>query len=409
MTTTPHHHSLAAISPDRAGALGLLSEMIKIDTRTQSTGESVLARMLVERMRAHGLESELQEVSPGRFNAIGRLRGSGGGKSLMFNGHLDTNPPTEGWTVDPWGGLVDDEFIYGLGVSNMKAGCASYLVAVEELLRSTTRLRGDIILTFVVGELQGGIGTLRAIESGLRADYFINCEPTDLAAMTLHAGSLKFTVELTGVTRHMSKREEAIDAITAACSLIPAINTMTFGGASTTAYESVNRAHVGAIRGGLGRETVDSRPPQVADVVTLLGAARYAPSQDVTSVLNDIRTVAADVCRAYPGLEAVVTESRNTTGFPDFPPFETDPASPVVLAVNGAFATVRREPQRTGAVRPYCFYGTDAAHLQHRADMQGVVCGPGGRYNTMPDERVDIADYLDAIRIHLHTMQQLCG
>ena len=55
------------------------------------------------------------------------------------------------------------------------------------------------------------------------------------------------------------------------------------------------------------------------------------------------------------------------------------------------------------------FYGTDAAHLRHRAGMPGIVCGPGGRYNTMPDERVDIPDYLDAIRIYLLTILDVCG
>ena len=59
--------------------------------------------------------------------------------------------------------------------------------------------------------------------------------------------------------------------------------------------------------------------------------------------------------------------------------------------------------------RPCCFYGTDAAHLKHRASMQGVVCGPGGRYNTMPDERVDVADYLDAIRIYMLSIVDVCG
>ena len=62
-----------------------------------------------------------------------------------------------------------------------------------------------------------------------------------------------------------------------------------------------------------------------------------------------------------------------------------------------------------GAVPPPCFYWTDAAHFLHRAKMEGVVCGPGGRYNTMPDERVDIADYLDMVRICMMTIVDVCG
>ena len=127
-----------------------------------------------------------------RVNAIGRLRGTGGGKSLLFNGHLDTNPVTEGWTVDPWGGKVDDKFIYGIGVSNMKAGDAAYFCALKTLIDAGVKLKGDVILTFVVGELQGGVGTMALIDQGLRADYFINSEPTDLQALTMHAAAFIF-------------------------------------------------------------------------------------------------------------------------------------------------------------------------------------------------------------------------
>src|SRR6202030_3642817 len=127
-----------------------------------------------------GLDASLTPVAGGRVNALGRWRGTGRGKSLLFNGHLDTNPVSEGWTVDPWGGKVDEKFIYGIGVSNMKAGDAAYFCAVKTLIDNGVKLKGDVVLSFVVGELQGGIGTVRMIEQGVRADYFINSEPTDL-------------------------------------------------------------------------------------------------------------------------------------------------------------------------------------------------------------------------------------
>ena len=145
----------------------------------------------------------------------------------MFNGHLDTNPATEGWTVDPWGGLVDDKFIYGIGVSNMKAGDAASFCAVKTLKNAGVKLKGDVILAYVFGELQGGVGTLAAIRDGVRADYFVNSEPTDLQAITMHACAFSFVIELVGDTRHLSKREQAVDAIAAACDLIPRLNAMT--------------------------------------------------------------------------------------------------------------------------------------------------------------------------------------
>lgn len=88
-----------------------------------------------------------------------------------------------------------------------------------------------MILTYIVGELQGGIGTAALIERGVRADYFINSEPTDLAALTMHAAAFVFTIGLIGQTRHMPKREAAVDVIVAACYLIPRLNAITFAGA----------------------------------------------------------------------------------------------------------------------------------------------------------------------------------
>ncbi|HEY0123206.1 MAG TPA: M20/M25/M40 family metallo-hydrolase, partial [Rhizobium sp.] len=171
---------------DEKSCLDFLSNMVRRKSHSQTDGERELARIMASEMEAIGLQSELQPFDNGqRFNAIGRLKGSGGGKSLLFNGHLDTNPVTEGWTVDPWGGLVDDKFIYGIGVSNMKAGDAAYFCAVKTLLNAGVKLKGDVILTYVVGELQGGVGTLAAIRNGVKADYFINSEPSDLAAVTM--------------------------------------------------------------------------------------------------------------------------------------------------------------------------------------------------------------------------------
>jgi acetylornithine deacetylase len=90
------------------------------------------------------------------------------------------------------------------------------------------------------------------------------------------------------------------------------------------------------------------------------------------------------------------------------PPFEVSRNSPIVKALNAAYRKVRGTEQPTGAIRPPGFYGTDAAHFYNELKMEGIVCGPGGRYNTMPDERVDIPDYLDMIRIYTLAMLEIC-
>lgn len=399
--------ALAAL--DEKACIDFLACMVQHKSYTETEGERRLAEHMRDRMGELGLEAELQPVEGERVNAIGRWKGSGGGPSLLFNGHLDTNPVTGGWTVDPWGGVVADDCIYGIGVSNMKAGDAAYFCAVATLMKAGLRPKGDVILTFVVGELQGGVGTVRAIEQGVRADYFINSEPTDLGALTLHAGAFNWTIELEGRTRHVSKREEAIDAIAVAAELVPRLDRTTFTGAADAMHKSVNRCHVGVIRGALSREFHEWRPPQVADFARLVGTARYAPSQSAEGVIRDLRGLLDQLEREYPGLQATVSHQENTSGKPSMLPFEVSMDARIVKTVNAAYERLRGVPQPTGALRPPAFYGTDAAHFYHRLGMEGVVCGPGGKYNTMPDERVELRDYLDCIRLYMMAIIDICG
>lgn len=393
---------------DKRFCLDFLSRMVQHKSYTQTDGEKALAGWMAEQMRGLGLETELAPVPGERVNAIGRLKGTGGAASLLFNGHIDTNPVTEGWTVDPWGGKVDDKFIYGIGVSNMKSGDAAYFCALKTLIDAGVKLRGDVILTYVVGELQGGIGTVSLIQQGWRADYFVNSEPTDLQALTMHAAAFVFIIELTGDTRHLSKREQAIDAIVAACDLIPRLNALKFSGARSPEHEKINRVHVGVMHGALGKELHEWRPPQVADFVRIKGSGRYAPGQTDEGALADLRRETDALEKRHPGLKATV-QMESTAGRVTMPSFEVAPDSPIVKAINAAYEEVRGEKQPTGAITPPGFYGTDAAHLYRMAGMEGIVCGPGGRYNTMPDERVDIVDYLDMVKIYILTILKICG
>lgn len=392
---------------DTRSCLDFLSRMARHKSYSETEGERELALFMEQELRRLGLETELMPVGASRVNAIGRLRGTGGGKSLLFNGHLDTNPVSEGWTVDPWGGKVDDKFIYGIGVSNMKAGDAAYFCALRTLIEAGVRLKGDVILTFVVGELQGGLGTLALIEKGIRADYFVNAEPTDLAALTMHAAAFTFIIELIGKTRHMSKREESVDAIAAACDLIPRLDKMTFSGAPSPEHASINRVHVGVVHGALGRELHEWRPPQVSDFVRIKGSGRYAPGQTEDGALADLCTELDRLEARFPGLEARLTPEHRD-GWPAMPSFEVSRESRIVKAINAAYRKVRGIEQPTGAITPPAFYGTDAAHLYRKAGMEGIVCGPGGRYNTMPDERVEIVDYIDMIKVYLMTILEIC-
>src|SRR5437867_13425138 len=116
-------------------ALDFLADMIRFKSYSGTPGEGELARFVVEQMQRLGLEAFTQEVEPGRMNAIGIWRGTGGGKRLLFHGHLDRNPVTEGWTGDPRGGVYDDRLVYGIGATNMKGGDAGWFCGADGLMR----------------------------------------------------------------------------------------------------------------------------------------------------------------------------------------------------------------------------------------------------------------------------------
>jgi acetylornithine deacetylase len=120
---------------DAAKSLEFLAAMIRHKSYSGTPEESLLSRFMVERMKevralrraAAGARQPLQRPRPSQ-------RARAAAPRCLFNGHLDTNPVTEGWTVDPWGGLYDKDFIYGIGVSNMKAGDAAYFCALHTLM-----------------------------------------------------------------------------------------------------------------------------------------------------------------------------------------------------------------------------------------------------------------------------------
>lgn len=392
------------LAVDRDRVVDLLKRMIQI--KSYSGDEEALARFMAERMKEAGLEVTLREVEPRRPNAVGRWIGAEG-PVLVFNGHLDTNPAGMGWTVNPLGGLANDRYVYGIGVSNMKAADAAFLEAVQACQALGLRPRGTVVLAYVVGELQGGIGTLHLLRSGFRADWFVVGEPTDLAVVTCHAGCFDFAVEVEGKTRHTSKYEEAVDAIARMEGVLRRLRRFRVRARAGRGLGFMSRLNVGAIRGGLSRECHEWRPAQVADFCRAKGSARMAPGQSPEQVLSAIGTLLTRLKGRDPKLRVTVRmihEHQRVV----MPPLQVPSSSPVVSSLIQSYRTVRGQNPRVGAVRPYCYYGTDAGHLA-AAGMSGAVCGPGGKYNTMPDERVATADLVDAARIYAFTLADLVG
>ena len=198
---------------------------------------------------------------------------------------MDTNHIGSGWTTDPFGGEIKDNHIYGLGVSNMKASMAAMFYCAK-ILTKIGLDRGKIIFTSVLGELQGGVGTKTLLNNGLKGDFFINGEPTDLNFMTIHAGTYSFIIKIIGETRHLSKRNEATDATRI---LNEILNDITSLDITTNIKDNdekkLNIIHIGSVRSGLGENFSDDRPPQVSDNAIIYGSVRFTNFDDITNCL----------------------------------------------------------------------------------------------------------------------------
>ena len=170
--------ALAAIDEKRV--LDLEQRSIRIPSSTFEEGD--LADLYADYMSGVGLDVEMQQVihpfDPKQKSRqpIGRLKGSGGGPTLLINGHMDPGVEMSGWSVDPYGAKFEDGWIWGMGAHDDKGGCVAAICALEAIVRSGTPLKGDVLMTPVIAHKLGGAGTRALLQHGVTADLCINME-----------------------------------------------------------------------------------------------------------------------------------------------------------------------------------------------------------------------------------------
>ncbi|BCB04420.1 peptidase [Bacillus sp. KH172YL63] len=218
------------IEEKKKHAVKLLQRLVQEDSVRGN--ESSAQAIIIEKCRKLGLtldiweidERELQhhpfyrcdrESFKGNPNVVGVLKGSGGGKSLLLNGHIDVVPEGDrlDWSRDPYSGAVLDGKLYGRGATDMKGGSVALLLAIEVIKDLKVPLKGDIIFQSVIEEESGGTGTLAALLRGYKADAAIIPEPTNLKIFPKQQGSMWFRLNVKGKAAHGGTRYEGVNAI----------------------------------------------------------------------------------------------------------------------------------------------------------------------------------------------------
>src|SRR6516165_9725228 len=218
------------IDDSREKAISFLQQMIAIPSVTGD--EAKIQKFLADYMTKIGLDVDLWETDwgalkkhpayrpvdrgyEGRPNIVATLKGSGGGRSLLLNGHTDVIPVGggEGWSDNPWSATIKNGRIYGRGSADMKSGVASHIMAVESLLAAGLKAKGDVYINVVVDEEVSGHGTLDTAIRGYKADAGISGETSDLAVQPACIGRIWFEIEIHGKPAGIQKRYEGISGI----------------------------------------------------------------------------------------------------------------------------------------------------------------------------------------------------
>lgn len=370
----------------------LLSELVAIDSTNPilvpgGAGEGEIARFIAEWLSSAGLEVQLVETAPGRPNVVGISRGTGGGRSLILNGHMDT--VGNGEMKRPHTPTEKDGRLHGRGAYDMKGGLAACMFAAAEARKRN--LPGDVIVQAVVDEEYASIGT-QALAPKFKADGAIVAEFTELKMILAHKGFVWLEVETVGRAAHGSRPDLGVDAIVKMGRVLAALeqldNTLRLKPAHPLLWSG--SVHASLIKGG--RE-LSSYPDQCV----LSVERRTIPGETPRSVKTELTDIVHRLAKADPSFKAVVRRGLHRT------PLETPESAAIVLATRVAAAQVLgREPQIAGVP-----FWTDAALLSAEG-IPSLLFGPAGEGAHAAEEWVDLESVRQCAEVYLQTAIQFC-
>jgi len=333
-------------------------------------GERAIARFVADWCAARGLEVEI--VGEERTSVIARRRGSGGGRSLLLNGHLDT--VGVGGMEAPFEPRVEDGRLYGRGAFDMKGAVAALMLAVAD----APELRGDIVLTAVADEELASEGTEAVLER-VTADAALVAEPTDLRIGVAHRGFVGFEIETTGVAAHGSRPDLGVDAIVKMGPILVALERLEqrLQGGPRHPLAGTGSVHASLIEGG---QELSSFPARCL----LVGERRTIPGETVELVEEELRGIAGEAA-----LRRIAARD----------PYEAPVEHPFVqLAVRAA----------GGEVPVGAPFWTDAA-LIAAAGIPTILYGPAGEGAHAEEEWVDLASLVRLREVVLQIAGDWCA
>ena len=372
--------------------VNLLQQLVAInsinpDLVSDGPGEGEIAGFVANWLARAGLEVEIDEPQPGRPNVIGIVRGSGGGRSLLLNAHMDT-VGVAGMERPHEPSIIGNR-LYGRGAYDMKAGLASIMYAAANARK--LNLRGDVIVTAVSDEEYASIGTSSVVK-GWHADAAIVTEPTELDIYVAHKGFAWLEVETMGTAAHGSRPDLGVDAIVKMGKVLAGLEDLD---RSLHAHPSHRLLKSGSVHASLitGGQELSSYP----DYCKLGIERRTIPGETQESVEAEIQSIFDHITRTDPDFKASV----RTTLVRE--PFEV-PEDELIVQV------VRHQATVMLGRKPAIGSGTawmDAALLS-AAGIPTVIFGPGGEGAHAVVEWADLEQLEQCSEVLLSVIKEFC-
>ncbi len=373
----------------------ILSDLVSINSTNpllakDGAGEAEIGAYLANALTNLGLDVTTFELEPGRLNVVGRLKGTGNGRSLLLNAHMDT-VGVEGMTIDPFGAEIRDGRLYGRGAQDMKGSLAAMLTAVKALVDGNIKLRGDLLITAVADEEYTSIGTADLVKH-VKADAAIVTEPTDLAICRAHRGFIWFDVETFGRAAHGSRFQEGIDANMRMGRFLARLDDLEKEVRQRRPHPLVGppSLHAATLKGG-------TEISIYAAHCLLQVERRTIPGESVDQAAAEIQKIIDQLSAEDPTFKAKLTPTFHRR------PFEISPEAGIVKVLETAVTEqMGQPPNHMGQT-----FWTDAAILAE-AGMETVLIGPVGQGLHSAEEWVDLQSVTDLAAILAKTALAYC-
>ena len=405
---------------DMDALLAFLSDLVAVPSINGSPAESDAQKLVADLLRSWDFDLDCWEidfdelrkhpaysVETERQSGLGVVGyiGAGRGRSLILNGHVDVVPVDDQtlWHYPPWTGTLAGDRMYGRGALDMKGGLCCGLFAARALQQAGVRLDGRLILQSVIGEEDGGAGTLAAIQRGYRADGAIIMEPTELCTSPSQAGALNFRITIPGRTAHGALRGEGVSAIDKFIPIYQAL--MAFEAERQRRFEEPLyeryaipfALNVGTVRAGQWASNVP-------ESLTLEGRFGIVPGEDVDLAREAFEQVLHTVSQEDDWLRKHSPEL--TWWGAQFLPARIPIYEPILRTAGAAFEDVTGQAPQTYGMT----YGADMRLLVNQANTPTLLFGPGDIRNAhRPDEFVPVSDLETVTRTLVLTAMRFCG